>query len=80
LDDTFISQTKYTQDILKKFEMKGAKPIKIPMGTNGHLNLDTRGNLVDQKVYQSMIGVGEMIPCRRDPPVNKHTKGRTLGH
>jgi hypothetical protein len=28
---TFISQTKYTQDILMKFGMKDAKPIKIPM-------------------------------------------------
>jgi hypothetical protein len=36
--------------------MKDAKPIKTPMGTNGHLDLDTRGNSVDQKVYRSMIG------------------------
>jgi ribosomal protein L4 len=33
-DGTFISQTKYIQDILKKFGMKDAKPIKTPMGTN----------------------------------------------
>jgi hypothetical protein len=31
---------KYTQDIIKKFGMKDAKPIKTPMGTNRHLNLD----------------------------------------
>jgi hypothetical protein len=55
-DDTFISQTKYIQDILNKFRMKDAKPIKTPMGTNGHLDLDTRGKSVDQKVYRSMIG------------------------
>jgi hypothetical protein len=55
-EGTFISQTKYTQDILKKFGMKDAKPIKTPMGTNGHLDLDTRGKSVDQKVYRSMIG------------------------
>ncbi|WP_309475305.1 reverse transcriptase domain-containing protein, partial [Acinetobacter bereziniae] len=55
-DDTFISQTKYTQDILKKFGMKDAKPIKTPMGTNGHLDLDMGGKSVDQKVYRSMIG------------------------
>jgi hypothetical protein len=46
---TFISQTKYIQDILKKFGMKNAKPIKTPMGTNGHLDLDTGGKSVDQK-------------------------------
>jgi hypothetical protein len=36
--------------------MKDGKPIKTPMGTNGHLDLDTGGKSVDQKVYQSMIG------------------------
>jgi hypothetical protein len=55
-EGTFISQTKYTQDILTKFGMKDAKPIKTPMGTNGHLDHDTRGKSVDQKVYRSMIG------------------------
>jgi hypothetical protein len=55
-EGTFISQTKYIQDILKKFGMKNGKPIKTPMGTNGHLDLDTGGKSVDQKVYQSMIG------------------------
>jgi hypothetical protein len=55
-EGTFISQTKYIQDILTKFGMKDAKPIKTPMGTNGHLDLDTGGKFVDQKVYRSMIG------------------------
>jgi hypothetical protein len=36
--------------------MKDAKPIKTPMGTNGHLDLDTGGKSVDQKVCRSMIG------------------------
>jgi hypothetical protein len=53
---TFISQTKYIQDILNKFGMKDAKPIKTPMGTNGHLDLDTGGKSIDQKLYRSMIG------------------------
>jgi hypothetical protein len=55
-EGTFISQTKYIQDILKKFGMKNAKPIKTPMGTNGHLDLDMRGKSADQRVYWSMIG------------------------
>jgi hypothetical protein len=55
-EGTFICQTKYIQDILKKFGMKNAKPIKTPMRTNEHLNLDTGGKFVDQKVYRSMIG------------------------
>jgi hypothetical protein len=52
----FISQMKYTRDILKKFGMDKAKPIKMPMGTNGHLDLNLGDTSVDQKVYHSMIG------------------------
>ncbi len=51
-EGTFISQTKYTQDILNKFGMKDAKPIKTPMGTNGHLDLDTGGkSVVDDRLF-----------------------------
>jgi hypothetical protein len=55
-EGTFISQTKYIQDILKKFGMKNDKPIKTSMGTNGHLDLNTGGKSIDQKVYRLMIG------------------------
>jgi hypothetical protein len=55
-EGTFISQTKYTCDILKKFGMDKAKSIKTPIDTNGHLDLDLGGTLVDQKVYHSMSG------------------------
>ncbi|KAK3160893.1 hypothetical protein QOZ80_1BG0067180 [Eleusine coracana subsp. coracana] len=48
-EGTFISQIKYTQDILKKFDMENAKPSKTPMKTNGHLGLDVNGKPVDQK-------------------------------
>jgi hypothetical protein len=36
--------------------MDNAKLIKIPLGTNGHLDLDLDGTSVDQKVYRFMIG------------------------
>jgi hypothetical protein len=55
-EGAFLSQTKYTQDNLKKFRMKDTKPAKMPMGTDGHLDLNAGGKSVDQKVYQSMIG------------------------
>jgi hypothetical protein len=48
-EGTFISQIKYTQDLLKRFGMKDAKPAKTPMGTNEHLNLDKGGKSIDQK-------------------------------
>jgi hypothetical protein len=55
-DGTFLSQTKYTQDLLKRFGMKDAKPTKTPMGTDGHVDLNKGGKSVDQKAYRSMIG------------------------
>ena len=55
-DGTFISQTKYTYDMLKKFEIVNTKPIKTPMPTNRHLDLNIEGKAMDTKVYRSMIG------------------------
>jgi hypothetical protein len=55
-DGNFLSQEKYTKDLLKRFNMEKCKPIKAPMPINGHLDLDERGNPVDQTLYRSMIG------------------------
>jgi hypothetical protein len=55
-EGTFLSQTKYTQDLLKRFGMKEAKPAKTPIGTDRHVDLNKGGKSVDQKAYQSMIG------------------------
>jgi hypothetical protein len=54
-EGTFIHQEKYTNDILKKFKKDDCRPIKTPMPTNGHLDLDEGGKSVDQKLYRSMI-------------------------
>jgi hypothetical protein len=53
---TFVSQGKYIKDMLKKFNLEDAKQMSTPMGTNGLLDSDASGNLVDQKLYRSMIG------------------------
>jgi hypothetical protein len=37
--------------------MDKAKPIKTPMGTNSHLDLDMGGKLVNQKVYRYMTSL-----------------------
>ena len=52
----FVSQGKYIKDMLKKFGMDDAKAISTPMGTNGNLDSDASDNMVDQKMYRSMIG------------------------
>jgi hypothetical protein len=51
-----MSQCKYIKDMLKKFGMEDAKGISTPIGINGSLDSDTSGNMVDQKMYRSMIG------------------------
>jgi hypothetical protein len=55
-DGIFVSQFKYLKDMLKKFVLENAKPIKISMATNGHLDLDEGGTIVDQKLFRSIIG------------------------
>jgi hypothetical protein len=52
----FLGFTKYIKDMLKKFDMENTKPIKTPMSTQGHLDLNKDGKAVDQKIYRSMIG------------------------
>ena len=42
--------------MLKKFGMDDAKAISTPMGTNGNLDSDASGNMVDQKMYRFMTG------------------------
>jgi hypothetical protein len=64
-NDTFMSQGKYINDMLKKFGMSEAKPISTPMGTNGNLNSDVSGNIMDQKLYHSMIGSQPYVTASR---------------
>ena len=51
-----MSQGKYIKDMIKKLGMSDSKAISTPMGTNGNLDSDASGNMVDQKLYRSMIG------------------------
>jgi hypothetical protein len=55
-DGTFICQSKYVNDLLKRFGMDNSKPIKAPMAINAHLVLYEGGNPVDLKIYRFMIG------------------------
>jgi hypothetical protein len=52
----FVSQGKYIKDMLKKFGMIGSKAISTPMETNGNLDSDVSGNMLDQKLYRSIVG------------------------
>jgi len=53
---TFLSQSKYIKDILKKYKMDSAKPMNTPMSSTIQLDKDPSGKSVDQKRYRGMIG------------------------
>jgi hypothetical protein len=46
----------YIKDIVKRYDMYETKPVHTPMGTNRYLDLDSTSGVVDQKLYQLMIG------------------------
>jgi hypothetical protein len=52
----FVSQGKYIKYMLKKFGISDSKSISTPIRTYGNLDSDASGNMVDQKLYRSMIG------------------------
>jgi hypothetical protein len=55
-DETFICQSKYVNDLLKRFDMDNSEPIKTPMATNAHLDLDEGGKSIYLKFYKFIIG------------------------
>jgi hypothetical protein len=52
---TFVHQSKYTKDRIKKFNMAELKPVSTPMSPVTSLGLDEDGKTVDQREYKSMI-------------------------
>jgi hypothetical protein len=53
---TFMHQAKYTNDLIKKFNMVELKHVSTPMSTAMSLGTDEEGEVVDQREYRSMIG------------------------
>ncbi|WVZ75657.1 hypothetical protein U9M48_023692 [Paspalum notatum var. saurae] len=52
---TFVHQSKYTRDLLRKFEMADVSPQMTPMSTSTAFDADEDGKEVDQKLYRGMI-------------------------
>jgi hypothetical protein len=53
---TFVHKAKYTNDLMKKFNMVELKPVSTPMSSTTSLGPDEDGEAVDQREYRSMIG------------------------
>jgi hypothetical protein len=52
----FIHQAKYTNDLMKKFNMAELKPVLTPMSMATALDPDENSKSIDQREYRSMIG------------------------
>jgi hypothetical protein len=51
-----VHQAKYTNDLMKKFNMAELKSVSTPMNSMASLGPDEDGEAVDQREYRSMIG------------------------
>ncbi|KAG2404657.1 Retrovirus-related Pol polyprotein from transposon RE1 Retro element 1 [Vigna angularis] len=53
---TFVSQTKYCREVLKKFGMDTCKEANTPMATSCYLDKDESGEGVNETMFRGMIG------------------------
>ena len=53
---TFLFQSKYCQELLKKFDMENCKEATTSIATGCYLDTDERGANVDQTKYRGLIG------------------------
>ena len=52
----FLSQSKYTKNLVKKFGLEFTSSVRTPMSPNVKLTVDFLGKSVDSSLYKSMIG------------------------
>jgi hypothetical protein len=60
-DGTFVHQTKYMKDMLRKFQMQDVKPMSTPMGSTATLDADETtyfhltfwGAQFDQRIWRA---------------------------
>jgi hypothetical protein len=53
---TFVHHAKYTNDLMKKFNMMEFKAVSTLISSTASLGPDEDGEAVDQREYRSMIG------------------------
>ena len=55
-DGIFIHQTKYVNDMLRRFQFEDCKPVSTPMTVGCKLSKEDVSKDADQRTYRSMIG------------------------
>ncbi|VFQ87965.1 unnamed protein product [Cuscuta campestris] len=73
-DGTFICQTKYCKELLKRFEMDNAKAMVTPMSTSDHLDKDEKGG--QKKLSRTSKNVAST--SAPPPPTHKYLDGSFL--
>eukprot|EP00253_Pinus_taeda_P017953 PITA_17953 len=54
--EVFISQGKYTNEVLKRFHMESSKPMETPLASNWRKEDDASGEVVEATVYKQLVG------------------------
>ncbi|GKF83279.1 uncharacterized mitochondrial protein-like protein, partial [Tanacetum coccineum] len=65
-DGIFISQDKYVQDMLKKFDMESVRPATTPFEASKPKSKDEPDDAVNVHLYRSMIGSLMYQTCIRN--------------
>ncbi|KAK6139936.1 hypothetical protein DH2020_026312 [Rehmannia glutinosa] len=52
----YISQSKYTKELFKKFGIEEGRTVSTPMATNIKIDKDEKGKSLDESKYRGMIG------------------------
>ena len=55
-DGIFINQSKYVNDVLKRFRMLNCKPAVTPITTGTKLSKEDDGSKVDPTMYKRLVG------------------------
>jgi len=53
---TFLNQSKYCKDVLKKLEMENCKEVVTPISASCYLDANEKGVAVDQTKFRGLIG------------------------
>ena len=59
----FISQERYTRDILEKFNMMNSKSVATPIETGTKLSKHEEGDDVDPSYFKSLVGSLRYLTC-----------------
>ena len=61
----FITQSKYTRELLKKFGIESSKSVSTSMTPSSKLDKDEHGKSIDSKLYRGMIGSSLYLTVNR---------------